>query len=209
MSESMAEPLYDLLDGNWSSVKAVAAVKDQLYVLDEDTHVYRVDPIGGEYLESLGRFEGDHLVVVNGEPLVFKGPATSLGNRVFTIEDRSLYSINGAGEWECLDNSWDTRHLIGLGDALFAWEDNNTLYRVDPNTGHATVLDNSWPLVGGVATACGKLYAVDGGILYQVDPQTGHCDEIADRMRTRLLVGVGSSLYSFEHNGDLYRYGVG
>jgi hypothetical protein len=35
------------------SAKAVAAVKDQLYILDEDTHVYRVDPIAGEIADRM------------------------------------------------------------------------------------------------------------------------------------------------------------
>jgi hypothetical protein len=205
----MSELLYDLVDGSWSNVRAVAATRDALYVLDADMHVYRVDPLAETYSESLGRFEGDHLVIANGEPHVVKGPATSLGDRIFMVEERTLYSLAPDGSYEALANSWDTRHLIGFRDHLFAWETDNTLYRVDPKTGGATPLANSWPHVGGVATAVGRLYAVDGGILYQVDPSTGGCEEIADRMRTRLLVGVGSSLYSFEDNGDLYRIAVG
>ncbi len=57
--------------------------------------------------------------------------------------------------------------------------------------------------------AAGLVYAVEGGILYDVDPSSGSCTAIADRMRTRMFVGIGSSIYSFEDNGDLYRIGVG
>jgi hypothetical protein len=205
----MSEPLYDLVGGAWSSTRAVAAERGELYVLDADSHVYRVDPLTGTYGDSLGRFSGEHLVVIDGQPHVFTGPAASLGDRIFMIEDRALYSIDPDGSHERLANSWDARHLIGLGDHLFAWEADNALYRVDPATGQTTPLLNNWPHVGGVATAVGRLYAVEGGILYQVDPSSGACEVIADRMRTRLLVGCGSSIYSFEDNGDLYRIGVG
>jgi outer membrane protein assembly factor BamB len=205
----MSEAPYDLCAGNWSRTRAVAADGRQLYVLDADTHVYPVDPLSGSYGESLGRFDGDHLVIVGGEPRAFTGPTTSLGDRVYRIEDRALYAIDRDGSHQRLANSWDTRQLIGVGEHLFAWEADNALYRVDPSTGETTPLANNWPHVGGVATAIGNLYAVEGGILYQVDPRSGECAVIADRMRTRLLVGVGSSIYSFEGNGDLYRIGVG
>lgn len=148
--------------------------------------------------------------MVGATPHVLNGPATLLGGRLFNVEDRALYSIDPAtGDYEQLDNTWDTRHLIGLGDHLYAWEADNHLYRVDPKTGGAEQLTNTWPHVAGVASAIGRLYAVDDGILYEVDPVTGGCTEICDRLRTRVLAGAGSSIYSFTYEGDLYRIGVG
>jgi len=203
--------LEDLVGGTWDSVRAAFGTNRELYVLDRDTNVYRVDVIAGTYGDSLGEgFDGDHLVVVGDKPFVFAGPTATVGGRVFTIEDRSLYSLDPASdEWTQLDNTWDTRHLIGLGDHLFAWEADNALYRVDPTTGGATPLDNNWPLVTGVATAIGRLHAVDDGILYRVDPDTGGCCAVSDRLHTRLLAGAGSSIYSFETTGELLRICVG
>jgi hypothetical protein len=206
-----SESPEQLVPGRWHSVRAAAGTQRDLYVLDRDTNVYRVGVIAGTYGDSLGDgFDGDWLVMVDDRPFVFNGPAATAAGRIFTIEDRALYSIDPAsGAYERLDNSWDTRQLIGLGDQLFAWEADNALYRVDPATGSATPLCNTWPHVGGVATAIGRLYAVDGGILYEVDPSTGACTAISDRLHTRLLAGAGSSIYSFERGGDLFRIGVG
>jgi len=203
--------LYDLVDGTWHTTRTAFGTARELFVLDRDTSVWRIDPRTGEYLECLGDgFDGDHLVVEDGVAHVFCGPATVHRGHIYTVEDRTLWAIDPAtGEAEALRNTWDTRYLVAHGDHLFAWDADNALYRVDPETGATTQLANTWPHVGGVATAIGRLYAVEGGILYEVDPSTGACTVVADRMRTRLLVGVGSSIYSFETNGDLYRIGVG
>jgi hypothetical protein len=207
----MSDSLYDLVGGNWNSARAVAGTARELYVLDRDTNVYRVDASAGTYGESLGDgFDGDVLVMHDGRPFAFKGPATSLRGTLYAVEERALYAIDPAtGDSARLDNTWDTRHLIGLGDSLYAWEADNALYRVDPRTGSAKALANNWPHVAGVATAIGRLYAVDGGVLYEVDPQTGSCVAISDRLHTRLLAGAGSSIYSFERDGALFRIGVG
>ena len=192
-------------------MRAVAGTGRNLYVLDRDTNVYRLDVIAGRYGDSLGEgFDGDHLVVVDERPYVFEGPAAAVGGLIYTVEDRALYRIDPAsGDYEQLDNTWDTRHLIALGDHLFAWEQDNSLYRIDPATGGATQLDNTWPHVSGAATACGRLYAVEDGILYEVNPHTGGCTPISERLHTRLLAGAGSMIYSFEQDGDLVRIGVG
>ena len=208
----MSDSLWDLVDGNWGSIRALAGTARDLFALDRDTNVYRVDPRTGAVGESLGDgFDGDSLVMVGDTPHVLNGPATVLGGRIFNVEDRALYSIDPAtGDYEQLENSWDTRFLIGHGDHLYAWEADNNLYRVDPRTGGAEPLaNNTWPHVAGVASAIGRLYAVDDDILYQVDPRTGGCTEISDRLRTRLLVGAGSSIYSLAHSGELFRIGVG
>jgi outer membrane protein assembly factor BamB len=203
--------LYDLVDGTWNTTRAAAATRRELFVLDRDGSVWRIDPRTGEYIASLGDdFDGDHLVVLDGTAHVFRGPATALRGRIYTVEDRNLLAIDpSTGEAEVLDNTWDTRHLLAHGDHLFAWEDDNALYRVDPATGGAVPLDNNWPHVTGVASAVGRLYAVDNGIVYEIDPDTGGAEPVLDRMHTRLLVGCGSSLYSFEAHGDLVRIGVG
>jgi outer membrane protein assembly factor BamB len=207
----MSDSLYDLVGGSWNSTRAVAGTARELYVLDRDTNVYRVDPSTGTYGDWLGEAgDGDHLVVLDGKPFAFEGPATALGGHLYTVEDRALYAIDPAtGDSTRLDNSWDTRHLIGCGDSLYAWEADNALYRVDPRSGSATRLANNWPHTSGVATAIGRLYAVDGGILYQIDPSSGSCTAISDRLHTRLLAGAGSSIYSFERDGALLRIGVG
>ena len=90
---------------------------------------------------------------------------------------------------ETLPYSWDTRHLIGHRDRLYAWEADNQLYGVDPETGAYEQLANTWANTTGVATACGRLYVVDNGILYEVDA-SGGCTHVSDRMRTRFLVGL-------------------
>ena len=207
----MSHDLWDLVDGDWTSTIAAAGTPRELYVLDRDTNVYRIDPLTGEYLESLGDgFDGDHLVMIDGKPFACRGPAAALGGRLYSVEERTLYSIDPTtGAYEALDNTWDTRYLVGNGEHLFAWEADNALYRVDPRAGGCAALDNNWPHVSGVATAIGRLYAVDGGILYEVDPRTGGCSAVGDRLHTRLLAGCGSSIYSFETTGVLVRIGVG
>ena len=203
--------LYDLVDGTWHTTRTAFGTARELFVLDRDTSVWRVDPRTGEYIETLGDgFDGDHLVVEDGVAHVFCGPATVHRGHIYTVEDRTLWAIDPAtGEAEALRNTWDTRYLVAHGDHLFAWDDDNALYRVDPESGGAIALAHSWPHVAGAASAVGRLYAVDDGLLYEIDPATGDHDVVADRMHTRLLAGCGSALFSFERHGDLVRIGVG
>lgn len=232
----MSEPLYDVIPGTWAGIRAAAATRRDLYVLDEDSWLYRVDPVTGETLATIERgWQGHHLAAL-GDHVFLWEPDGALyrvdpdagtydaigdswhdvravcaqGDRLYAIDGRELYAIDPeTGDAEQLDNTWDTRHLIGHRDHLFAWDADNGLYRVAPGTGEATPLAGTWPHTSGVASAIGRLYAVDNGILYEIDPETGDHEIVTDRLQTRLLVGCGSSLYSFEQTGELFRMGVG
>src|SRR5690348_14388745 len=110
----MQHSLEEVVGGTWHSARAAAGTARDLYVLDRDSNVYCIDGISGAYVTSLGdRFDGDYLVIIDNKPHVFRGPATTLGGRIFTVENRTLYSTDPAtGAYERLANSWDTRHLI-------------------------------------------------------------------------------------------------
>jgi hypothetical protein len=231
------DAMYELVGGNWSDTVAVAAAGRKLYAVDTDTHLYRVDPFTAEYEHSLDRgWHSRHVVGVGDRLLAFEpsgsvyrvgladgylevlatgwrdvGAVAAVGNRVFAVASRALYSIDpDTGSHDVLDGSWDTRHLVGVGNHLFAWEADHRLYRVDPETGHSTVFGaDTWPRITAAATACGALFAVDDTILYRIDPVTGAAESLGNRFHTRLLVGLFSCLYSFETAGRLVRVSVG
>jgi outer membrane protein assembly factor BamB len=230
------DELLELLDGDWSSTRAAAATKRALYVIDDDTALYRIDPRTGRYEDSIeDGWQSRHMVALDDALYIFEPSGViyrvdpdaatydsiasgwhdvravaACGDRLFAIDGRELYAIDPvSGACEERENTWDPRHLVGHRDHLFEWDADNNLYRIDPKTGLATVLENTWPLVSGVATAVGRLYAVDDGILYEIDPATGETAVVTDRLHTRMLVGGGSTLFSFEDHGSLYRIGVG
>ena len=230
----MMSDLWEDIPGSWTGVRAVAATRHAMFVLHADGELYRIDPIGGEYTASLGRFSsqrlvahGDHLFVFDDDGTLYRvNPETAehtalegtwrdvravaaCGEYIYAVDGRELYAIDPAtGDAHQLHDSWEPRHLIGARDHLYAWQSDNQLYRFDPKTGAYEQLASTWALTTGVATALGRLFAVDDTILYEIDPD-GTYKELDGRMRTRLLVGLHSCLYSFADNGDLYRIAVG
>ncbi len=55
--------------------------------------------------------------------------ATALG-RIYAVHNGSLYMVSPeTGEYRQLDGSWSTRHMVGLGDHLYMFEDGGALDR--------------------------------------------------------------------------------
>lgn len=106
----MSEPLYDVVPGTWTSIWAAAATPRDLYVIDDDSWLYRVDPVTGETLATIERgWHGQHLA--------------ALGDQVYLWEpDGALYRVDPAdGTYEALAGSWhDVRAVAALGDRLYA-----------------------------------------------------------------------------------------
>jgi len=66
-------------------------------------------------------------------------------------------------------------------------------------------LDNRWSKLAAAAAANGNLYVIDDGLLYRVNPLDGSCQQMEETWKTRVLVGWGERLFSFEDDGTLYR----
>jgi len=124
--------LYDLVDGTWHTTRTAFGTARELFVLDRDTSVWRIDPHTGEYLECLGDgFDGDHLVVEDGVAHVFCGPATVHRGHIYTVEDRTLWAIDPAtGDHDVVADRMHTRLLAGCGSALFSFERHGDLVRI-------------------------------------------------------------------------------
>ena len=73
----MSDSLWDLVDGNWGSIRAVAGTARELSCSIATRTFIGSIRSAASTVESLGDgFDGDQLVMVDGTPHVLDGPAT-------------------------------------------------------------------------------------------------------------------------------------
>ena len=139
-----------------------------------------------------------------------------VGDQLYTVESGGeLYSTNtAAGVWKQVGGPDFVRskYLLAAGDQLYSIEHDGDLHAIDKATG-------AWKQVGDsgewldtrLATSLnGKIYTLGGGspsTLYETDPKTGAWKQIGKKrdFRTKYLFPAGSSLYSIEFDGKMYR----
>ena len=136
--------------------------------------------------------------------------ATSTDNNIFVVSNGALYWIAGkaVGRWGQLDGSWDTVTMAGVGDKLLLWERSNTVYRMMTRANTWTQLTTTYANPVCSTSLLGKLRVREGNALYSVDPDDAAYTMYDGSWNATQLVGIGESIYIFDHDGALYRLGV-
>lgn len=219
---------FERMEGNWARVEAVAASREQLFVVD-NTILYRVaqtgayEPLTNRWHPRAMAALGDALYLFATDDNLYK---VSQADGTFTQLTRGWREIRGAtttrdglyvataqsifqldpdtGEELKLPQRWDVKLLVGMGTFLFAFETDGTLRRLDTRDGTYVTLPGNWPNVTAAAAAQDALFAIDNTVLYRIDPRTGATARLDNRFHTQHLAVVGSHLFSFE-NGELFR----
>jgi len=150
---------WDPLDDSWSDAIAATAAGDYVYVVERSGHLYRVAPGDGSYVQ-IGDDHRDvtcmtaaagHLITFESTGCMYRvSPRTgaweeidddwrnvrcvaSDGKLVYAAVGETIFSIDPAdGRFEGLnDTYWNTRHLVGTPDALYAIERDGGLWRIE------------------------------------------------------------------------------
>lgn len=145
--------------------------------------------------------------------------ATTIGDHMYSIEegDGRLWDTTLAtGAWVAIGQPefGNTTSLFGSEGALYSFETDGSMYRIDPSTG-------SWQRIGArgtwkakrLAVAVGDaIFAIENadGRLWKIDVGTGAYAALgtADFSRTNRLISAGAVLYAIDDDGSLYRVAV-
>ena len=145
------------------------------------------------------------------EPLAQARAAVLAGDHIFAAGEgghlwRVAVAPEGNGEIATLGESgWQTRLLAAAGGRLFAFDENGTLYDIDPVEGGFQRLDRDWSTVR-AACAVGAELVAAAGHLFVIEPGGAGWHQLSEaEFEPKLLLGDGESLYSVEENGSLYR----
>lgn len=125
--------------------------------------------------------------------------------QLYVVEDSLLYRLATTGAFEPLGNRWHPRSMAALGDALYIFDGDDTLYRVSQTDGARTALTGGWREVRAATTTRDGLYVATGHAIYAIDPTTGAETALPQRWDIAHLVGLGTFLFVFETDGTLRR----
>lgn len=139
-----------------------------------------------------------------------------LGDQLYTVESGGeLYSTDTAtGVWKQVGGADFVRSkfLLTAGDQLYSIEQDGDLHSIDKATGAWKQIGDSgeWLDTRLATSLNGKIYTIGGGspgTLYETDPKTGAWKQIGNKrdFRAKYLFPAGSSLYSIEFDGKMYR----
>ena len=190
---------------DFANTRIMVAGLSSLFTIDPSGNLNRINPEDGTW-KQVGK-AGDW-----AQSTAF----AMLGDQLYTVESGGeLHSTNTAtGVWEQVGGSDFVRskYLLTAGDQLYSIEHDGDLRAIDRATGVWKQIGNSgdW-LNARLATSLnGKIYTMEGGspgTLFETDPKTGTWKQIGKKrdFRTNYLFPAGSSLYSIEFDGKLYR----
>ena len=178
--------------GGWQT-RILAAARGHIYAFDEAGPLYVVDPRG-----AVDRFDGDWAEV----------RAAVGADRLYVSSPTGLVAIDCAERtWSALgDATWRTELLLAAADALFALEEDGSLYRIDRGDGAFVQLDGDWGDVSAGVGAGNRLFLMaTTGALYAVAPSGDfEAIETGTHWDTRILMAGASGLIALEHSGSLY-----
>ena len=140
--------------------------------------------------------------------------AATIGDKLYTVEASGvLHETNtSTGAWKQIGKSdfLRTKFLLAGPTSLYSLENDGNLYAVSTATGSLQQVGHSNDWVGTrVGTVLGgKLYTIEGsGSFFETDLQTGAWKQLGKRefVRMKFIFGAGTSLFSMEFEGTLYR----
>lgn len=203
---------------NLSTGKVVAVGKADF----ESTHimvagsgsVFTIDPSGN--LNRINPGDGTWKQVGKAGDWANSTAFAMLGDQLYTVESGGeLYSTNTAtGVWKQVGGRDFVRSKFFLtaDNQLYSIEHDGDLHAIDKATGAWKQIGDSgdWLNTRLATSLNGKIYTIESGspgTLYETDPQTGAWKRIGKKMdfRTKYLFPAGSSLYSIEFDGKMYR----
>jgi hypothetical protein len=189
----------------FASTRTMVAGSGSLFTIDSEGNLNRINPEDGTW-KQVGK-AGDWA----------KSSAFAmLGDRLYTIESGGeLYSADtttGARKQVGGRDFVRSNYLLAAGDQLYTIEHDGDLHAIDKATGAWKQIGDSgeWLDTRLATSLNGKIYTIGGGspgTLYETDPKTGAWKQIGKKReyRTKYLFPAGSSLYSIEFDGKMYR----
>lgn len=124
---------------------------------------------------------------------------------LFIVQDTILYRLPRIGAAEPLSDRWHPRAMTAFGDALFAVENGDRLYRASQIDGSYEGLTSGWREVKAIAATRDGLYIANDRNIYQIDPKTGAETALPNRWDVKLMIGFGMYLFVVEVDGTLRR----
>jgi hypothetical protein len=142
--------------------------------------------------------------------------AVTLGDHMYSIEkgDGRLWdTLLATGEWHALGRPefGASTNLFAVGDRLYTFETDGTMYRIDPATGTWEVVGKAgtWKATRLAVALGGHIFTIENGDarIFKTDVATGETRVIgkADFGRTMRRVATTTALYTLEDDGSLYR----
>lgn len=189
---------------DFANTRILVAGSGSLFTIDPNGNLNRINPEDGTW-KQVGK-AGDWA----------KSTAFAvLGDQLYTVESGGeLYSTNTAtGAWKQVGGPDFVRskYLLTAGDQIYSIEQDGDLRAIDKATGAWKQIGNSgdWINTRLATSLNGKIYTIEGspGSLLETDPKTGTWRQIGKKrdFRTKYLFAAGSSLYSIEFEGKMYR----
>lgn len=182
----------------------MVAGSGSLFTIDSSGNLKRINPEDGTW-KQVGK-AGDWA----------KSTAFALlGDQLYSVESGGeLYSTNTAtGVWKQVGglDFVRSKYLLTAGDQLYSIEQDGDLRAIDKATGAWKQIGNSgdWLNTRLATSLNGKIYTIESGSpgsLFETDPKTGAWKQLGKKdFRTKYLISAGSSLYSIEFDGKMYR----
>lgn len=189
---------------DFAYTRSMVAGSGSLFTIDSSGNLKRINPEDGTW-KQVGK-AGDWA----------KSTAFAmLGDHLYTVESGGeLYSTNTAtGAWKQVGGPDFVRskYLLTAGDHLYSIEHDGDLRLIDRATGAWKQIGNSgdWLNTRLATSLNGKIYTMEGGSpskLFETDPKTGTWKQIGKRdFRAKYVFPAGSSLYTIEFEGKLFR----
>ncbi|HKR60100.1 MAG TPA: hypothetical protein VJS64_10215 [Pyrinomonadaceae bacterium] len=189
---------------DFANTRIMVAGSSSLFTIDRSGNLNRINPEDGTW-KQVGK-AGDWAKSID---------FAMLSDQLYTVESGGeLYSTNTAtGVWEQVGGAdfVPSKYFLTAGAQLYAIEHDGDLRVIDRATGAWKQIGNSgdWLNTRLATSLNGKIYTLEGGSpsgLYETDPKTGAWKQIGKKdFRTKYLFPAGSSLYSMEFDGKLYR----
>lgn len=189
---------------DFAYTRIMLAGSDSLVTIDSSGNLKRINPKDGTW-KQLGQ-AGNWAKSID---------FAMVGDQLYTVESGGeLYRTNTTtGAWEQIGGAdfVPSKFLMTVGDQLYAIEHDGDLRVIDKATGAWKQIGNSgdWLDTRLATSFNGKIYTLEGGSpskLFETDPKTGTWKQIGKRdFRTKYLFPAGSSLYSIEFEGKMYR----
>jgi tricorn protease-like protein len=189
---------------DFANTRIMVAGSGSLFTIDPSGNLNRINPADGSW-KQVGKV-GDWA----------KSTAFAmLGDQLYTVASGGeLYSTNPAsGVWKQVGETdfVRTKYLVTAGDQIYSIEHDGDLREIDKATGSWKKIGESgdWLNTRLASSLNGKIYTIEGspGNLFETDPKTGTWKQIGKKrdFRTKYLFPAGSSLYSIEFDGKMYR----